>query len=430
MDIKIGWSKRKIILKKETRLAGYAPLRLSRDIHDAIFTKVLAIQQSEKWYFLVVLDLIAIDNYFYERIKQGMEEENLPISNLTISVTHTHSAPEGTTKTNTGVLKGADNILGQWDEEYVNLCVEQTIKAAAEAIQKADSATLKVGSSLIDNIGRNRNDKEGPYDEKLLAIEIKLANERKMILYHYACHPTVLSQKNTLISQDFPYSVEEKLNEYELVLFINGNCGDISTRFTRDSSDFSQIEKFGNEIAQKIQEAVQSSVREERLKKLEIKETTINLKSKKVEDAEKAEKRLEQVEDALKKEKNLKKRRLLETKEDGARVNLYLAKNLSDVQSIPLYCQLISINNINILTFPGEIYYELVKDFKLKHNLEIFGYTNGFNFYLTSQNAFDEEYYEALSSPFEKGEGEVFLQKITQSNLLKKGEKNVCKKLF
>lgn len=75
---------------------------------------------------------------------------------------------------------------------------------------------------------------------------------KTLLLYNYACHPTVTGPENLMITADFPYAVEQSLN-YDVVMFVNGNAGNISTRFTRRDSSFEQVEIYRTELSETLQ---------------------------------------------------------------------------------------------------------------------------------------------------------------------------------
>lgn len=415
-DIKVGWSMKKITPNVECLMAGYTPLRKTKGVHDNIYTKVLAMYNNTGWYFMVVYDLVAIDRNFYFLLKKAIELANIGSYKLTVTATHTHSAPVGTCKTDEGILKGAEDVLGSWNKEYVNYCISQTLTAIQEAMENASSSIIKMGKTKVKGVSLNRNKKDGPADDSLIVVEICNEKKERALIYHFSCHPTVLKGDNQLISKDFPGGVEQYLSEYDIIFFLNGNCGDLSTRFTRKTSSFEQIAIYGEILGEKIKQVMDDPIIHQPLQELWVMEEEIFLKSKKIESIESAKKRIDEAEkDFSEAKKEVSgEYRILEAQLDGAKANLFMAENLKGIDKISVPYQFIRINQLTFMTFPGEIYYELVQKLKNDLNIGIIAYSNGFNFYLTNKNAFDKSYYEALSSPFAYGEGESFVDEISK----------------
>ena len=65
-----------------------------------------------------------------------------------------------------------------------------------------------------------------------------------------------------------------------------------------------------------------------------------------------------------------------------------------------------------MITVPVELFSKLSNPVKTRWNAEFIGYTNGYSLYMADENAFDQQFYEAMSSPFEKGAGEQLIQEI------------------
>ena len=67
-----------------------------------------------------------------------------------------------------------------------------------------------------------------------------------------ACHPTVLNGENLMLSADFPGALESCFADAEMVAFVNGSCGDMSTRFTRRESSFAEMERMAQLAADQL----------------------------------------------------------------------------------------------------------------------------------------------------------------------------------
>lgn len=411
----LGYAKKKLPINFPIQLAGYNPLREAVGVHDDVYVKALAFKKRETLHVFLTVDVLAVDQLIYEGLQESLKMNHILPSSLHIFATHTHSSLAGICETREGILKGTQEILGETDPRLVQQVITICTDVVLQSLEKMSTFTMKIGRGNVPDVGKERHDPNNGGDDSLLTIHFHLENGKKILLYHYACHPTVLNRDNQYISADFPYGVEQNLEGYDHILFINGNCGDISTRFTRVSPTFKQIDTFGKQIALAINEAVDSSTNQEKLTTFLVKTFTIPLVAKKIDSVEVAEQKLTQTEEEIQlalQGANSGERRVLESKLEGAKTNLLLAQNLQDSMEIPLTCTYIQLNDLRIITVPSEIFSSLTRELKRKYDVEIFAYCNGFHFYITDEEAYHKNYYEALSSPFEIGQGERLIKEF------------------
>ncbi|CQR46264.1 Neutral/alkaline non-lysosomal ceramidase [Paraliobacillus sp. PM-2] len=411
----IGYAQKILTPQLPIDLAGYNPIRKAIGIHDDIYVRVITFSNDEALHVIVSLDVLAVDHLLYDGVKQRLLRKGIELDSLHIFATHTHSSVAGICDTENGVLKGTEGIVGEVDETLVNHCVHHCTEAILAALDNKQSFTMEIAKGTVTGVGKERHNPNKPGDEALVTICFYLENGKKLLLYHLACHPTVLNSENAYLSADLPHGVEKKLVGYDLVLFINGNGGDISTRFTRNSSSFEQIDRFGEIIAQAIKKTTKYPYFRGAMRHYKVTNKVIHVKAKEVESVQLAEERLEK----LKREvtpvlatADPAERRVLESRLEGENTNLLLAKNLRGIKEIPLHCSIIQMNGLTSVTFPSEVFSSLTRKLKAKDQVSVFAYCNGFNFYLADDDAYEKNYYEALSSPFAKGEGERIIEEI------------------
>lgn len=259
--------------------------------------------------------------------------------------------------------------------------MEQCLLSIEEAISKLDSFQYRLLIDEVTNVGKDRHDANNEGDLALVVLEFTLASQMKSLLYIYSCHPTVLGQENNQISAGLPWGVTRLLeDEYSVVQFINGNSGNISTRFTRESADFTQIELFGEILVDKIKK-----VQKQPLETLE----TINI---------------------------WREQAILKTKDkEDAYLDILETDYLEDIEEIRLDYAIIQFDSLFFLTMPGELTSDLAGLLKKKfQNLFVLGYTNDYLFYFASERLYETNAYEALSSFIKKGEMEKLMDKISK----------------
>ena len=78
---------------------------------------------------------------------------------------------------------------------------------------------------------------------------------KTILLSVYACHPTVLNESNLLMSRDLVYGCDKRLAELVPnadVMFLNGACADISSRYSRVASNYEEVERLGSLWAEAV----------------------------------------------------------------------------------------------------------------------------------------------------------------------------------
>lgn len=394
--MKTGWSKQ-IISREKTFLSGYRPIRKSSGIHDDVFVKVFAFKTEGNLTFFIMYDLIAVDEKFTKIIKSLVSDLFGYASKTIVSATHTHSAPVGTLNTSDGLLKNLDDVFGDWDEGYVSYITEQTKQAINESYNNMEECSVKIIEDRVGQVTSNRNDPLRFTDDRLFAMEFVSAEGKKALLCHISCHFTVLNSKNSLISKDLSYGVEQALPDYDMIGFWNGAAGDLSTRYTRKDSSVNQIIEFGKIISDKIK-AILSNTPPTSINTFELKEHVFELNTVRSDSFSLTG-------------RNSDEPTVISSYRDaqveaGWKTHAKIIENTKQMTLHRITIQHLRINQFHFMTFPGELYSSLLGPVAYNLKLRIIGYANGYDLYLPDNLAFEEENYEALSSPFRKGEGE------------------------
>lgn len=413
--MKIGFSKEKINPPLPIQLGGFAVERISNKIHDDLYVKVMVIDDSEVFKGIVLFDLLAIDHLLLEKLSEELSKEYIDLDNFIVGVTHTHSGPMGTvdTKNSTSLMYGKDEIFGPVNEAYIQQLVVQTVACIKGAIKNSEECVIKKISYDEFNVGRNRNSEELQGDSRVIAFEI-LGENSKNLFINYACHPTVLNYTNLEVSADYPGSISKHLeNDYDVVLFTNGACGDISTRFTRKGSGYDEVERYGECFVEHLKTKNKVDVKNEGFT---IENHTVKMITKMPLPLEETIRNIEEtkqkVNDAKAKGITGKELRLIESLHEGANADYVYSKYYNNIKETEIRVTLIDFCGQIFITIPGEIFSELTNSLREKEDIGIVGYTNGYLMYITNENAYSSRWYEALSSPFEKGQGEYLIKEI------------------
>jgi hypothetical protein len=154
--------------------------------------------------------------------------------------------------------------MGQPEPEHVTALFDGLERAAFEAVARTAPARLRSGLGQA-RIGRNRRTWDGPLDPDLLVIQVEDPDGRpRAVLFHYACHGTVLGHDNLAVSADWAGAAARRISEQTgaPALFLLGAHADIDPR-TRALMDpaipgqsvglgFGAVRVLGEEVAEAV----------------------------------------------------------------------------------------------------------------------------------------------------------------------------------
>lgn len=415
--MKLGFSKIAITPKLPIELSGFAAKRECNGIHDDLYVKVVLLENKETTCGFIAYDLLAVDHLLIEQIKNILIHKNFNADNFTISATHTHSGPHGIIDSKQGVLKGVESIFGHTNEEYLSYVVKQSELAIEQAIKKLSKGYLKMHQTTLQGIGANRNSQTFPGNDDVFITEL-INEQARACIINYACHPTVLNMLNKKISADYVGAISKYLEETDisLCLFLNGSCGDISTRFTRQEAGFTEVERYGKIGASTIINELKKATPEQELTHFQAHHFSIDLIVKKADSIEVANEHLKKCQQTLENAKNqglsVAELRVVESLKEGAEANLRYATSYEGHNSYAVNICILELNYEMIVCIPGELFSELSNDIQNKEKVHFVCYANGYFMYFANEYAYDNHFYEAFSSPFVKGESEKMMKAI------------------
>ena len=221
-------------------LLGYGP-RMSTEIHDRLYHRIVVLEVGESRFALVSSDLGALSPGFYDEISHQVEEETgISRQRFWWAVTHTHSAPIVGPPAFAGALL-ARQFAMEWDQEYARKVTDALKDGIKKAISRLRPATMGVGSgTAMANMNRRARDVDGkiylglnpygPVDRQVGLIRLEGRDGSLIVLLvNYAMHGTFLSAVPQ-ISGDAPGIVASYLEERlgGTVLYINGAAGNIA----------------------------------------------------------------------------------------------------------------------------------------------------------------------------------------------------------
>jgi hypothetical protein len=205
--LKAGMSKVNITPSDPVQLYGYASRKtLSTGVHDSLFARVIAFENSGKKAVLISTDIGSFDDKLFAVIqKELMEKFKLKDSEIILSAIHSHSSP---------VVSLTSKRLDEKNIYYTKELIGKINSAVGTAIAGMKPVTTGVASGSSP-VGSNRREMKpdgsiklgrnpyGPSDKEVQVMRIS-ADDGSFsgAVFDYATHATSLGPDNMKISGD------------------------------------------------------------------------------------------------------------------------------------------------------------------------------------------------------------------------------------
>ncbi|MDR2159501.1 MAG: neutral/alkaline non-lysosomal ceramidase N-terminal domain-containing protein [Treponema sp.] len=423
--MKTGFAQVPITPGRPCVLAGYYKSRPAAGVHDEVYVRALVFPGPV---VILSLDILNADRLSMDRILRALAPLGIGEDQLLVTAVHTHSSFGGIFDTSSGLRRELRIMFGETDEALLAMLAERCAAAVKEAMADMAETRIRFIKGSIEGLGTNRHSPELPHDRDLFLIEFFRAGGRKILLYNLSCHPTVLNGENLLISADLSGAVASRLGGvYDMVVFVNGSAGDVSTRFIRRESSFAECDRLGALAAGRITELTEAAgaaeAGAETLDRVELTYHRFCLSGAAVEGIAAAEAKLAAAQkrlDAVKASSaGAGEIRRIESLAEAALISVMKAKAAAGrpAGDVDFRTGILSINRRKILCVPLELFSVLALKLKSRFPaegermpVEIFGYVNAVEGYLADAAAHGALDYEALFSPFAAGEGERYIE--------------------
>lgn len=420
MSLYCGSAKAKIDPMIGTTLAGYMTERYSEGIHDSLYVRVIALRLDQEIVLFISLDVICVDSKYVFNLRNKIEERfGIPKKNIIVHATHTHSGPGGIISEDTLIYRAFPDIWKPYNKELVQEQYQQTLFAVDDALNSLERCKVSYGSGSVPGIGANRICRDKDYHPELNVITFEKATGKKTILYHFACHPTIMNADNIQVSADLTSTTNRYLEQYENIdmsLFFNGPSGDVSTRFTRRESSFSEVNRMGKKLSKYVLGTMQVG-KSLPVKTIESNIIRLLLTSRKLENKDVISSKLSNVKKqyhlVMEKNSKLPELRSLETAIEGLKTSLVLADKLKGDENFETEIQIINLGKVSIVSVPGEMFYETGQKIKCEFpDVLLLGNTNDYVGYIVPEQYYNDNSYEASMTLLEKGSEEKIVKKI------------------
>jgi neutral ceramidase len=225
--VRAGFGKVPITPAPGAPLAGFAArTAVSTGVGDELFVRALAVEGKEQPAIVCVADVLALSAGFTAAARHRIEERTgVRAEAVVIAATHTHSGPV--------TIRTFFNPDEAVDAQYMERLADAIVSAAEAAWESRAAARLGAGAGTVDGIGVNRREPGGPVDREVGVLRVDDVTGRlRGVLFHYACHLTVLGPDNLEISADLGGAavarVEHECGDGTFAMFVNGAEGNVS----------------------------------------------------------------------------------------------------------------------------------------------------------------------------------------------------------
>jgi neutral ceramidase len=415
-DVKVGMGETVITAPIGTAMAGYARTKPSDGIHDELHARSLVIEGSDGTSVVfMTIAIVNISRNLFDQIRTGVSKETgIPVQNIMISCTHTHSGPE----------------IGGPQDAYSKFLVERSIASGVDAWKKRVPG--RVGTDITKVFELGRNDRRMMYggvhpDPTVGLIKIEDTKGKLIgVAFNYGCHPSTLDLHSYKFTEDWPYyameGIKNKVGKDVWVAFYQSAQGDVKVGYTAELSaigaavpvrTFEYCEFKGNQMSDAVLKALPAIKTSKNIDvKATEKSTVLPARDSFYLTVEEAQKQADEAAATLKKMQensaNIGKRRL-----DSFGVENYLAglrlqaakrmANPNRAKSITIYQQAFRIGDTAIVTFPCEVFSEIGLKVKQQSPVKktfVVGLAGAMGGYLPTADEFLEDGYAALISPF------------------------------
>ncbi len=458
--IKVGVGETIITPPVGLPLYGYARAKVSDGVHDDLHARSLVIEGTNGTATVfMTLSLCDLSRPLFDLIREGVNRKTgIPVQNIVVGCTHTHSGPELDTQNDAFLQQivtasfantGTQNVssapaqpgspLEKPSVAYTKTMVDRAIESAVIAWKSRVPGRIGFGSGIARELGKN--DRRMLYggmhpDPEVGIIKVEDAKGKLMgVAFNYGCHPSTLDKYNYKFTEDWPYysikGIKEIIGKNVWVAYYQSAQGDAKVGYSAELSatgaimdirTFEFAEYKGNMMVDAVMKVLPSIKTSPNLDVAAV-EKNYELPARdgyRLTEAE-AQKQADAAKAAMEeaeKRTDIYGRRVIE----AFRVDNYLAglrlsaaKSFNDPnrpKSIKTIQQAVRIGDTVFVTFPGEVFTEIGLKVKQRSPLEntfIFGLAGAFDNYLPTAEEYKEEGYATLITPYSPNAEQVLI---------------------
>lgn len=434
--LKAGFSRVNVNPMMGIEVAGYFIQRLADGILDDLEANTVSISLGDKRQVFVSVDSCHLEkNVIAEVVRICKEKYNIPEGTVHINATHTHTSPHNS-------LESDDPLIKQYSE----MLVLKLVDAVKFAIDDEKPAKLGFGKSHAPHIGFCRRFimKDGSIrtnpgagnpnilkpiseiDQDVSVLRFDREGANTIVMVNYANHPDVVG--GCKLSADWPgfaRRIFEKAIDNTSLAFYNGALGDINhvnvfpkggdnNDLTNDFDDvmrgYGHARHMGNVVAAAVMQ-VYDKVEYVEPDSFTYKSITVNVPANKAKE--------EELPEAIRINDLHNAGRDNELPYEGMELTTVVAEagRMVNMMNAPDYfgtgVSAAKLGRIGFITMPGEAFSDIQVALKKAEGYDcvfVIGLADEYSGYFPMMSAYDEGGYEARSSRFRAGVGELYIE--------------------
>src|ERR1051326_952809 len=412
------------------RMAGYFDERFSTGVHDPLKAKALALRRNNEQICMVFCDLVGVSlNVTTNARAQASKKTGIPVSNIMICATHSHTGPLFDDVRDFYFHQAAVAKFGNDPHEPVHYATFLTEKLAAvisEAQLKLRSAEIETGIATQENLTFNRrywmkNGKvafnPGQLNTNIVRVagptdtDVGILSPREPGAKHPFAGLTIFAMHSDTVggseySADYAYYLQQMLrsaySEDFISAFAAGTCGDlnhINVNKKEPIKGFDVAERLGTTLGATVKNAHLTRITNP---SFAVRSTTLQIPL--------------QVPTAEERANALSKTDKIGDPDTPFMDKVILVKNLDLIRrgpTCPMEVQVFRIDSDTALVFlPCEIFVEL--GLAIKHaspfkKTMVISICNDRPSYVPTKKAFTEGSYEVTNARVKSGAGEMLV---------------------
>lgn len=274
MKLEFGYARRTINPEIPISLAGYFNRRMWDHVLDDLEARAVVFRKGPDHAAIIHLDILCVPLYLYDMILAKIQDRGLvqfSRENVTVSATHTHTAPEV-------------RIGGQgYHPDYAPFLAERAVEALAEALTDLQEGELFEGltsearflfnrrywmknGSVMTNPGKLNPEivrPEGEIDPEIPLLAVKSEGKIKLLISSIVNHADTVG--GTGVSADWPgfyrRSLENELGDDSMVIPFTGAEGNINhfdVYSSEKQNSYGEAERIGKGYAETVSAALKT----------------------------------------------------------------------------------------------------------------------------------------------------------------------------
>ena len=234
-------------------LGGYGA-RMSKPaegIHDDIRAKALVLDDGNKKYAIITLDILGLPPNVKPRVIETLNKKEWTEENILFLPSHSHTSLEMFALNDKNIFDMAPIGI------YQPLLLDYVVESLAGLINSADQdlQPVRIGTSGKPVSGLNRNRRGNPHvDNYLTVTRIDHLNGQPLsVMVNWTAHPTIMDEHDMLVSGGWPGYLQRELEAWigrdVVAMYYNGAEGDQSVIASGAGSHYEKAEIYGRKIA-------------------------------------------------------------------------------------------------------------------------------------------------------------------------------------